>query len=116
MRRLPRQRWASLIVCPATVRRWHRDALARRWTSAASPGPATDRGQRRRADLAAGAGACPSTSMETGSRPGLAPSLRSPRERPMGFECDPQKRGCLRCFPRPPCWGCGRRWQRWDDR
>jgi putative transposase len=33
-RLLPRQRWASLIVCPATVRRWHRDALARRWTYA----------------------------------------------------------------------------------
>jgi putative transposase len=33
-RRLPRERWASLIVCPATVRRWHRDALARRWTYA----------------------------------------------------------------------------------
>ena len=31
-RLLPRERWASLIVCPATVRRWHRDALARRWT------------------------------------------------------------------------------------
>jgi putative transposase len=33
-RLLPRERWASLIVCPATVRRWHRDALARRWTYA----------------------------------------------------------------------------------
>jgi hypothetical protein len=31
-RLLPRERWASLIVCPATVRRRHRDALARRWT------------------------------------------------------------------------------------
>ncbi len=31
-RLLPRERWASLIVCPATVRGWHRDALARRWT------------------------------------------------------------------------------------
>jgi transposase len=31
-RLLPRERWASLIVCPATVRRWHRTALARRWT------------------------------------------------------------------------------------
>jgi putative transposase len=31
-RLLPRERWASLIVCPATVRRWHRNALARRWT------------------------------------------------------------------------------------
>lgn len=31
-RLLPRQRWASLIVCPATVRRWHREALARHWT------------------------------------------------------------------------------------
>jgi len=31
-RLLPRERWASLIVCPATVRRWHRDALARGWT------------------------------------------------------------------------------------
>jgi len=31
-RLLPRERWASLIVCPATVRGWHRDALARRCT------------------------------------------------------------------------------------
>jgi hypothetical protein len=31
-RLLPRERWVSLIVCPATVRRWHRNALARRWT------------------------------------------------------------------------------------
>jgi len=31
-RLLPRERWASLIVCPATVRRWHRNAMARRWT------------------------------------------------------------------------------------
>jgi len=31
-RLLPQERWASLIVCPATGRRWHRDALARRWT------------------------------------------------------------------------------------
>jgi hypothetical protein len=31
-RLLPRERWVSLIVCAATVRRWHRNALARRWT------------------------------------------------------------------------------------
>jgi hypothetical protein len=31
-RLLPRQRWAGLIVCPATMRRWHPDELARRWT------------------------------------------------------------------------------------
>jgi putative transposase len=29
---LPRERWPALLVRPETVRRWHRDALARRWT------------------------------------------------------------------------------------
>jgi putative transposase len=29
---LPRERWPALPVRPETVRRWHRDALARRWT------------------------------------------------------------------------------------
>jgi putative transposase len=29
---LPRERWFALLVRPETVRRWHRDALARRWT------------------------------------------------------------------------------------
>lgn len=29
---LPKERWSALLVRPETVRRWHRDALARRWT------------------------------------------------------------------------------------
>lgn len=29
---LPRERWFALLVQPETVRRWHRDALARRWS------------------------------------------------------------------------------------
>jgi putative transposase len=29
---LPKERWPALLVRPETVRRWHRDALARRWT------------------------------------------------------------------------------------
>ncbi|SQD94095.1 hypothetical protein FMEAI12_2260008 [Parafrankia sp. Ea1.12] len=31
-RLLPRARWGSLFVTPATVLRWHRDLLARKWT------------------------------------------------------------------------------------
>jgi putative transposase len=29
---LPRERWSALLVRPETIRRWHRDAVARRWT------------------------------------------------------------------------------------
>jgi putative transposase len=49
-RLLPRQGWASLIVCPATVRRWHRDALARRWTYARR-GPGRPPVEARMAEL-----------------------------------------------------------------
>jgi hypothetical protein len=31
-RLLPRARWGSFFVIPATVLRWHRDLLARKWT------------------------------------------------------------------------------------
>jgi len=31
-RLLPRARWGSFFVTPATVLRWHRDLLARKWT------------------------------------------------------------------------------------
>jgi putative transposase len=31
-RLLPRVRWAAFFVTPATVLRWHRDLIARRWT------------------------------------------------------------------------------------
>jgi transposase InsO family protein len=31
-RLLPRQHWATFFVTPATLLRWHRDLLARRWT------------------------------------------------------------------------------------
>ena len=33
---LPRQRWSAFPVTPATLLRWHRELIARRWT-----GPAT---------------------------------------------------------------------------
>src|SRR5213592_4808554 len=29
---LPRSRWSSFVVSPATVLRWHRELVARRWT------------------------------------------------------------------------------------
>jgi putative transposase len=29
---LPRERWAVLLVTPATLPRWHRELIARRWT------------------------------------------------------------------------------------
>ena len=29
---LPRERWAAFVVTPATVLRWHRELVARKWT------------------------------------------------------------------------------------
>jgi hypothetical protein len=29
---LPRERWAAFLVTPATLLRWHRELVARRWT------------------------------------------------------------------------------------
>ncbi|CAI7974661.1 conserved hypothetical protein [Frankia sp. Hr75.2] len=36
-RLLPRARWDAFFVTPATVLRWHRDLLARKWTPARPP-------------------------------------------------------------------------------
>ncbi len=38
---LPRDRWRVFLVTPATILRWHREQVARRWTC-----PATGRGRR----------------------------------------------------------------------
>src|SRR4051794_29763748 len=40
-RLLPRERWTAFLVTPATLLRWHRELVARRWTY-----PATGRGGR----------------------------------------------------------------------
>jgi putative transposase len=40
-RMLPRNRWPVFLVTPATLLRWHRELVARRWTF-----PHTDRGRR----------------------------------------------------------------------
>ena len=37
-RLLPRDRLAGLLVTPATLLRWHRDAVRRRWTYSGRPG------------------------------------------------------------------------------
>ncbi len=42
---LPRQRWRMFLVTPATILRWHRELVARRWTF-----PATGRARRGLAD------------------------------------------------------------------
>ena len=35
-RLLPRERWAVFLVTPATLLRWHRELVARRWTYAST--------------------------------------------------------------------------------
>jgi transposase InsO family protein len=37
-RLLPRQRWSAFLVTPATLLRWHRDLVRRRWTYPQRPG------------------------------------------------------------------------------
>src|SRR5207249_4516261 len=36
-RLLPRERWSAFLVTPATLLRWHREAVRRRWTCAPEP-------------------------------------------------------------------------------
>ena len=43
-RMLPKAKWTSFLVTPATRLRWHRDLVAKRWTYARPPGrPPIDR-------------------------------------------------------------------------
>jgi len=37
-RLLPRPRWPAFLITPATLPRWHRDLVARRWTFRAARG------------------------------------------------------------------------------
>jgi hypothetical protein len=41
-RLLPRERWASFLVRPATILRWHRELVRHKWTSGGSPGAPAD--------------------------------------------------------------------------
>ena len=38
-RALPRERWASFMVTPATLLRWHRELVRRKWTYGRGAGP-----------------------------------------------------------------------------
>jgi putative transposase len=46
-RALPRRAWPPFVVTPATLLRWHRELVARRWTYPHQrPGPSRDAGRR----------------------------------------------------------------------
>ncbi|MEE6312099.1 integrase core domain-containing protein [Plantactinospora veratri] len=46
-RLLPRPRWASFFVTPATLLRWHRNLVARQWTYPRQPGRPSTRAELR---------------------------------------------------------------------
>src|SRR5205814_5431382 len=56
-RLLPRVRWAAFVVTPATLLRWHRNLIVRRWTySRRTPGPSAGHGRIAGVGAAAGSG------------------------------------------------------------
>src|SRR5256714_11983080 len=58
-RLLPRVRWAAFFVTPATLLRWHRRLIARRWTySSRSLGRPSGPAQGAGVGAAGGAGRC----------------------------------------------------------
>src|ERR1700704_5512264 len=65
---LPRERWSAFLITPATLLRWHRELVQRRWTYARgprvqirswAPSPERSRSCARGAGLAAGEGESP---------------------------------------------------------
>jgi putative transposase len=50
-RALPRRRWASLLVTPQTLLRWHRTLVRRKWTSAKQRTPGRSPVDPQTADL-----------------------------------------------------------------
>ena len=88
-RAIPRDRWAAFLVTPATLLRWHRELVRRRWThrKTAPPGrPPTDAAIRALVLRLARVGE-PAPGLRPG--PGRAAQARDPRRRDDGPEPAP---------------------------
>ena len=85
-RLLPRERWSAFLVTPATLLRWHRDLVRRRWTYPHRPG--RRRGLDRRSSTWYCAWPGRTRTRATSESPTSAPSSASPCPRPRsGTSC-----------------------------